>query len=107
MLFQAKVIIKPAPGACSPIRSAAGIALRELHDQGAFNPEYRIAAKVRAIRRVELRDECLVTLSRDHEMDMRGPEGMAPRRVQHLAHRTVRRDRVLGRHDRPEGEATL
>jgi hypothetical protein len=40
-------------------------------------------------------------------MDMGRPEGMASRRSQHLAYRAAGRDRIVGRHDRPEGKAAL
>ncbi|MPN16772.1 hypothetical protein SDC9_164118 [bioreactor metagenome] len=54
-----------------------------------------------------MRDQRAVARRLDHEMNMRGPPGMAARRPQHIPHRPIRRHGIGHGKNRPEECAPL
>src|SRR5207302_7004441 len=81
--------------------------LCEIADQGVLDREYRIALQILVGTVENMRRDRLVAVGRHDEMNMGGPPGMPPGRLQHAAHRPVRRDRVVDRQHRADQVATL
>src|SRR5258708_29028833 len=72
----------------------------KIADQRVLDREDRIALEIWVGAVENMRRHRFVAVGGDNEMDMRRPPRMTPGRLQHMADRPIRRDRVVDPHYR-------
>ena len=92
---------------CAAVRCLAGLVLLERRDQDAAHAEHGVGVEVLVALDEHVRDQRLIALGGDHEVDVRGAHRAAPAGLEQVAHRAVGGDRVGLRLDRPEPEAAV
>ena len=79
----------------------------EGNNQRILDAEHCVRVEIPVSLDEDMRYHCLITGSRHDRMDMRWPIRMSAHLKQHLANRTIGRNWILGRSDRPEPESAL
>jgi hypothetical protein len=80
---------------------------QDVCDQALFDSEHGIVFEPRTIPREDVRRHRLEAIRADDEMDVSRPVGIAVKRPEHLADRTIIWDRIVARVGGAKGIATL